>query len=87
MLREQTLEKQVHDLEVAAETKAHTKEDKARHIKLMEVRNDVKRKKKAYDTHLGYLNISVNLRNSKRQIATLPLCFTGQDYSAGVGPG
>ncbi|XP_019126076.2 cingulin-like protein 1 isoform X3 [Larimichthys crocea] len=38
LLREQTLEKQVHDLEVAAETKAHTKEDKARHIKLMEDR-------------------------------------------------
>lgn len=42
MLREKALEKKVHDLELEAETKANTKEDKARHIKLMEVRNDVK---------------------------------------------
>lgn len=42
VLREKTLEKKVHDLEVEVETKAHTKDDKSRHIKLMEVRNDVK---------------------------------------------
>lgn len=41
MLREKALEKKVHDLEVEAEMKASTKEDKARHIKLMEVGNDV----------------------------------------------
>lgn len=40
-LREKALEKRFHDLEVEAEAKASAKEDKSRHIKLMEVRNDV----------------------------------------------
>lgn len=51
MLREKALEKKVHDLELEAETKTNTKEDKARHIKLMEVRNDVK----VTDTGIGAL--------------------------------
>lgn len=34
------LEAKVHELEAEAETKAHSKEDKARHVKLMEVRYD-----------------------------------------------
>lgn len=42
MLREKALEKKVHELEVEAEMKANTKEDKARHIKIMEVRNEAK---------------------------------------------
>lgn len=41
-LREKALEKKFHDLEVEAEAKANTKEDKSRHIKIMEVRNDVR---------------------------------------------
>uniref|UniRef100_A0A8D2ZDY1 Cingulin like 1 n=1 Tax=Scophthalmus maximus TaxID=52904 RepID=A0A8D2ZDY1_SCOMX len=37
-LREKTLEKKLHDLEVEAETSAHTKDEKTRHIKLLEER-------------------------------------------------
>ncbi|XP_036950325.1 cingulin-like protein 1 isoform X3 [Acanthopagrus latus] len=38
VLREKMLEAKVHELEAEAETKAHSKEDKARHVKLMEDR-------------------------------------------------
>lgn len=39
VVREKVLEKKFHELEVEAETRASVKEDKARHIKLMEVQN------------------------------------------------
>lgn len=39
VVREKVLEKKFHELEVEAETRANVKEDKARHIKLMEVQN------------------------------------------------
>lgn len=42
VLREKMLETKVHELEAEAETKAHSKEDKARHVKLMEVHSTTK---------------------------------------------
>lgn len=41
VLREQTLEKKVHDLELEAEKNTQTKDDKSRQTKLMEVNNNV----------------------------------------------
>lgn len=35
------LEKKVNDLEEEAEKNSHNKEDKSRHVKLLEVRNDL----------------------------------------------
>ena len=37
VLKEKALEQKVYDLEVEAETKAHSKDDKIRQVKLMEV--------------------------------------------------
>lgn len=42
LLREKTLNDKVHELEEEAETKANAKDDKARHVKLMEVNDDVR---------------------------------------------
>lgn len=39
VVREKVLEKRFHELEAEAEARASVKEDKARHVKLMEVRN------------------------------------------------
>lgn len=39
VVREKVLEKKFHELEAEAEARANVKEDKARHIKLMEVQN------------------------------------------------
>lgn len=42
MLRETTLEKKLHDQEMEANKKALVKDEKLRHVKLLEVRIDVK---------------------------------------------
>lgn len=68
VLREKMLEAKVHELEEEAETKAHSKEDKARHVKLMEVHCITRvffilsHEKRPDNNRLGFLNTSVNLR-------------------------
>lgn len=40
MVKEKVLEKKVQELELEAESRGNAKEDKARHVKIMEVLNN-----------------------------------------------
>lgn len=85
VVKEKVLEKKVQELEVEAESRTSAKEDKARHIKIMEVR--LFNRKYNNNPKLTIYIRRVLYSLSPKPFTCCCLGFVGEDQSAGDEPG